>query len=79
MEGNTWRDTEWMLHSIDSQMRALRADIANIMGAKPPVKPKFLPTPRDRASVEESVVDEQVAIQQRSEMDAIASRIFDPE
>lgn len=45
--GNAWTDTQWILHSIDSQLRNLNASFynANKPKGKPAVTPTYLPTP----------------------------------
>jgi hypothetical protein len=76
-QGTSWRDSEWILHDVSSQLRVLNASLANTFrkeGATP-IEPTFLPTPNSGKSVAEDRTDAFYA-QQRTEMDAVADRLF---
>jgi hypothetical protein len=75
--GSQWGDLEWILHSVDSQMRVLNASVHNALSDKADVikNVEFLPTPFDDKSVADEA-EEKFLAQQRADMDAVADRMF---
>jgi hypothetical protein len=77
VRGNHWGENEWILHDVSSQLRVLNASVHNALSDKSHViaNVDFLPTPLDEKSVADEAEEKYLA-QQRTELDAVADRMF---
>lgn len=69
----SWHDSQYLLHQIESRLRELQAAVANLGGAKVAAEDiTYLPTPEAESEDDTPLVTEQ----QINEMDALQDRMF---